>query len=517
MIKFSRRQGVMKPEQGMTLSELTAGLHVRLSRGDGQTVVSDLVDDSRQASVGCAFVARPGSQADGRRYVEDAIRRGAAAVIEADQMSVVGELAERFFGRPGSRLKLIGVTGTKGKSTICFLIQHLLKAAGMPCGLIGTVIIDDGADRRPAELTTPGPIDFSRYLARMVANGCQAAACEVSSHALHQGRTSHLRFTSAVFTNLTGDHLDYHGTMQEYAEAKAKLFDALDADACAVINRDDAYAKRMARGCKAPVVWTTVGGMTDGGASSAAKRLAGELARPYCLAAIHELTGERSEVTFIGPWGAVDAALPLVGKHNVSNALQAIAASHSITDVSSILPQALAACPQVPGRLERVEVQGRTDLPVVFVDYAHTHDALKNVLEALRPSVRGRLICMFGCGGDRDRSKRPKMAAVACELADVVIVTSDNPRREDPDAIIADIMQGAAGKSVIVQRDRAAAIRQAIEMAKADDTVLLAGKGHEDYQIIADSAAAGGTRKIHFDDREHAAAALAKWGRMDHG
>ncbi len=507
-MKFSGRQGVMKPAQGMTLSELTAGLNVRLSRGDGQTVVTDLVDDSRQVTAGCAFVARPGSQADGRRYVEDAINRGATAVIEVDDMNVVGGLAERFFDHPGGKLQLIGVTGTKGKSTICFLIQHLLKAAGMRCGLIGTVIIDDGARQRAAELTTPGPIDFSRCLARMVANGCQAAACEVSSHALHQGRTAHLRFAAAVFTNLTGDHLDYHGTMQEYAEAKAKLFEALDADACAVINRDDAYAQRMARDCRAKLRWTTLNEPANGA--------------DVCRAVLRQMTGERSEVTLIGPWGKVDATLPLVGKHNVSNALQAIAASHSITDVSSILPQALAACPQVPGRLERVMLMadgkwqmadGSSAMPTVLVDYAHTHDALKNVLEALRPSVRGRLICMFGCGGDRDKTKRPKMAAVACELADVVIVTSDNPRREKPDAIISDIMKGATGRSVIVQGDRAAAIGQAIEMAKADDTVLLAGKGHEDYQIIADAASPGGTRKIHFDDREHAAAALAEWVR----
>jgi UDP-N-acetylmuramoyl-L-alanyl-D-glutamate--2,6-diaminopimelate ligase len=509
----------------MKLSQLLKPVGLALVHGDGDLPIGDLVDDSRQATPGCAFLARSASGGDGRSFIADAIARGAVAVVtesaapadvpagvahavapRVDQ-ALAGRLAEVFFDHPSDKLKLIGITGTNGKTTIALLIQHLLRKAGIATGVIGTIYVDDGSQggRREATLTTPGAIDFSRYLARMVACGCKAAVAEVSSHALDQGRTAGLRFDVAVFTNLTGDHLDYHGDMNSYAHAKAKLFADLSDDAWAVVNADDAYGQRMLQSCRANVIRTTLNAGSDGATA---------------LALIHELTASYSDVRFDGPWGRCPVRLPLIGRHNVSNALQALTAANAVTDLSQHMAAALATCPQVPGRLQRVEVNdhaphghGATATPTVLVDYAHTHDALENVLTALRPVTPGRLIALFGCGGDRDKTKRPKMAQVACRLADQVYITSDNPRTEDPQTIIADIVRGVPANqrdAVTVVADRAAAIADCIASTGPGDTVLLAGKGHETYQIV-------GREKRHFDDREQAQLALQAWMRQRAG
>lgn len=488
----------------MNLETLVQDLPVHVTTG-AAVELSDIFDDSRAVTGGSVFIARTGTKADGRQYILDAISRGAVAVIAETEKpanlptelgwavanrldhTLVGELAERFFGRPSTRLKLIGVTGTNGKTTITFVIQHMLRLTGIKAGIIGTVLIDDGAARTPAELTTPGAIDVSRYLAAMVKNGCEAAVAEVSSHALHQGRTSSLRFDVAIFTNLTGDHLDYHGTMDAYADAKAILFERLAPEAWAIVNDDDAWATRMTRDCAARVVHCTMKG--------AAEQTRG------CSAEILSLGADFSRVRFDGPWGSVEVRLPLVGRHNVMNVLESLAAANSVKALSRVAREGLETCPAPPGRLEPVRLEGTTGvLPAVLVDYAHTHDALENVLSALRPVTKGRVIVMFGCGGDRDRTKRPKMAGVACRLADVVVVTSDNPRTEDPAFIIGQILEGVPSESqnkVSIEPDRTRAIEMAIRMAGADDVVLLAGKGHEDYQIV-------GKTKRHFDDREEA-------------
>ncbi len=514
----------------MRLDDLVADLGVRVVAGEPAVQVVELTDDSREVLPGWLFVARRGVRGDGAAHVADAIARGAAAVISettppadlprqvtwcvAEQVDqpLAGRLAERFFGEPSRQLALIGITGTNGKTTTAFVLQHLLQHAGVKCGLIGTVLVDDGAQRATAELTTPGAIAMSRLLSRMVANGCRAAVAEVSSHALHQGRTAALRFEAGVFTNLTGDHLDYHRTMEDYAAAKALLFEHLDERAWAVVNHDDAFGQRMVAHCAARVIWCTMGG--------------DELPAGSCRATPLTLHADRSQARFDGPWGSVEVSLPLVGRHNVFNVLQAIATANAVTAISRTVRDAVASSPAVPGRLEPVsadwpaiadtaadsdDASDAADGPTVLVDYAHTHDALENVLLALRPVVKGKLIVVFGCGGDRDRSKRPLMAAVACKLADRVVITSDNPRTENPEAIIREIQTGvppAAACRVVVEADRARAIARAIGDAQPDDTVLLAGKGHEDYQIVADANAPGGTVKRHFDDREHAAAAL---------
>ena len=506
----------------MLLAELIDGLELVLAHGSGTTPIRDLTDDSRTATPGQLFIARSGAEADGRHYIDQAIAAGAVAVV-ADQQpdappespdgtpiawvvaqnpdqALAGRLAERFFGHPQRDLTLIGITGTNGKTTTAFLIQHLLQEAGMPCGLIGTIHVDDGASTHKSELTTPGAIELSRLLAAMVANGCKAAVLEASSHALSQRRTAALEFKVAVFTNISGEHLDYHASMEDYLAAKAVLFDSLADDAWAILNADDDSAEQIAANCTAGKLWCTLGDA--------------ELDRPTCRAKALELASDHSLVRFDGPWGNVEATLPLIGRHNLANTLQAIAAANAVTDVSDNLRSILERCPQVPGRLEAVRIEGGAPAPTVLVDYAHTHDALANVLETLRPVTKGRLRVMFGCGGDRDRKKRPKMAEVAWRLADDVIITSDNPRTEDPLAIMDEITHGildeviaqddSSGKTCYQCPDRAAAIAAIIADAGCDDVVLLAGKGHEDYQII-------GTEKRHFDDREQAVAALAEW------
>ena len=521
----------------MRLDQLIAGTDLTLVNGSGEVEILDLTDDSRRVTPGALFLARPGPKTDGRQFIQDALTRGAVAIIAhsaltggqmdrpsppraalvqapAVDQALAGRLAERFFGQPSRQLQLVGITGTKGKTTIAFLVQQLLQAAGRPCGMIGTVYVDDGKTRRPAELTTPGAIDFSRYLGAMVANGCQAAVAEFSSHALHQGRVAALKTDVAVFTNLTGDHLDYHGTMEAYARAKAILFTALPPEAWAIINADDPYAADMLRDCGARVIACTLQGATPKLPLSPVHTVSGR---------ILSLKAASSPTILTGPWGQVEVNLPLVGRHNVMNALQAATAVWALTRTSAAdLGQALAATTPPPGRFERVR-SGSPDSavpgPTVLVDYAHTHDALEKALEALKPLTRGRLIVMFGCGGDRDRTKRPKMAAAACRLADVVIITSDNPRTEDPQTIIREVLAGVPSQAAVrdlpaggvasvpacfVEADRGRAIAGTIALARAEDVVLLAGKGHEDYQII-------GTTKRHFDDREEAARALARW------
>ncbi len=490
----------------MRISDLLQGTGAKLASGDPSTTLTDLSDDSRRVVRGGAFIVRCGTRCDGRTFIEEAVQRGASAVIsESDpgthdvawvaaprvDQSFTGRLAERFFAYPSRKLNLVGVTGTNGKTTTSFLVRHLLASSGYRCGMLTTVWNDDGIAHRPATLTTPGPIELSRRLAAMVNHGCRAAVIEVSSHALDQGRVASLAFDVGVFTNLTGDHLDYHDTMDRYAAAKARLFSSLCEDGWAVINADDPYADRMVRDAAASVVRCRVDG--------------GPCGDGQCGAAVLELGTRHTDARLTGPWGTLTVRLPLVGAHNVANALHAVAAASKVANISQTLQRDLETAPAVPGRLEPVRGDGTAPAPTVLVDYAHTDDALRNAISAAKPLTRGRLVVVFGCGGDRDATKRPKMAATACRLADRIIITTDNARSEDPMAIIRDVRggvpQGAATR-VSDEPDRHTAIFSAINEAGPDDIVLIAGKGHEDYQII-------GNRKHHFDDREVAAEALA--------
>lgn len=528
----------------MRLDELIDNLPLALESGKPYAEITGLTDDSRAVAPGMLFIARPGADGDALRFVGQAIQAGASAlllpqmdaealaalddrhdlheglsVILADASATVdqrlcGKLAERFFGEPSRKLKLIGVTGTNGKTTTVTITKHLLESAGHKCGLIGTVELDTGSAQgpTPATLTTPGAIELSRLLAEMVANGCECCVMEVSSHALDQGRAVHLRFSAAAFTNLTQDHLDYHGDMQSYADAKAILFESLGKDAFAVLNADDPFASRMARDCKATIAFSTV--MPH--ASDPSPETVG---RRRCCAVPIEMTSASSTAEFSGRVERITATLPMPGQHNLSNTLQALALTWLTTEpAAEVLRSAIETCKPVPGRLEPVgpdwpnaqASSPKPQAPTVLVDYAHTPDALINVGKALRQLTQGRLITVFGCGGDRDRAKRPLMAQAAQQYADVVVLTSDNPRTEDPQQILDDAAAGFEPATshqppaTHTIHDRAEAIRFAINLASENDTVLIAGKGHEDYQII-------GTTKHHFDDREHVAKALRQW------
>jgi len=494
----------------MRLSELCQRVDGTTCVRGGEREVIAVTDDSRAAGPGTLFVARRGAALDGVSFVRDALARGAigVAVPEADTQRVhafvddsaalvtydaaraalIGELAHEAAGRPAARLRTVGVTGTNGKTTVTYLLRHLLAASGVKCGLVGTVVTDDGRGQCPSSLTTPSATQLADLLSRMVRHGCTAAAMEVSSHALDQSRVAGVAFSAAVFTNLTGDHLDYHGSMDAYAAAKARLFESLEAGAVAVVNGDDPAHARMVRGCAARVVRCS---MSD--------------ASSDCMVRVHRMRPDGMSCAMHGPWGVLEVDLPLAGLHNAMNALQALAVAHWLGAPASPLERALSTCPAPPGRLEPASAP--EDGIAVLVDYAHTDDALLNVLRAVRQTLEpgGRIISVFGCGGDRDRTKRPRMAAVACAHSDRVIVTSDNPRTEDPSAIVADILTGvpegcaAEVESVL---DRADAITRAVHAARPGDAVLIAGKGHEDYQIV-------GTERRPFDDRVVARAALA--------
>lgn len=524
----------------MKLSTLIETLDLRHVAGPSDGEIIDVSDDSRAIADGSLFIARSGSAVDGRKYIVSAIARGARAILAEGEPSedlspgvtwltaenidqtLCSRIGEVFFDHPSRKLKLIGITGTNGKTTTAFLTQHLLGQAGVKTALLGTVYEDDGNERHVAELTTPGGIVFSRFLARAVANGCQAAVAECSSHALEQGRCAALTFHAAVFTNISGDHLDYHNTMDDYAAAKAKLFQQLPERGWAVVNIDDDMAARMlAKVAEGRVMACTL-------SEAAAHPI--ETTANTCRAEAHNFAADRTEARFDGPWGSLSVTLPMVGKHNLYNTLQAIAAAATIVSMKiDELQDALLHCPAPPGRLEPVtthwpdvlSTSTPDALPTVLVDYAHTDGALENVLTAVSDVSAGRLIVLFGCGGDRDKTKRPRMAEVACRYGDVVVLTSDNPRTEDPATIINDALQGIpndARDRVIVEADRALAIDKAIHAANPGDTVIIAGKGHEDYQIILDPNAPASekrTIKIHFDDREQAAAALRKRSNVE--
>ncbi len=476
-------------------------------------VVEFITDDSRRIAPGAAFVARSGTHADGAAFLRQAVAGGATAVVfdpthapagfdvQARQAGAVpvfsskpevllGYLAQAMAGNPADKLQMLAVTGTNGKTTTTFLMRSMLRAAGRRCGLIGTVETDDCRTIVESAMTTPGPLELAGILASVVRNGGTAAVMEASSHALSQDRLAGLRFNVAMFSNLTGDHLDYHITMENYAAAKARLFSDLDPGSWAVVNADDPWSERMLRDCKARV-------LTYGLDREAQFK-----------GTIRRMSGGGMDLEIRGPDAANHVIhSSMVGRHNAQNLLCTIAGAWAAgLTWDQILP-GLDGMDAVPGRLQPVHPPGipPEEMPFhVLVDYAHTHDALKNVLTALRPWTRGRIILVFGCGGDRDTTKRPKMADVAQRLADDIIVTHDNPRTEDPQSILDMILAGFSaanlpGISVIPDREKA--IETAIDAAGEGDIVLIAGKGHENYQII-------GKVRHPFDDVKVAAAAL---------
>ncbi|MGD1943941.1 MAG: UDP-N-acetylmuramoyl-L-alanyl-D-glutamate--2,6-diaminopimelate ligase [Leptolyngbyaceae cyanobacterium] len=469
--------------------------------------VKRLCTNSQACQPGDLFIGMPGTRVDGGEFWPGAIAAGAIAalvspqayknrppekhhpealVIPFDDMAIVcAEAATGFYDAPGQAMQLVGVTGTNGKTTTTHLIEALLKQADQPTGLLGTLYARWPGHDTVAIHTTPFAVDLQADLAAAREAGCRSMVMEVSSHALAQKRVWGCPFAVSVFTNLTQDHLDYHQTMAAYFEAKALLFNDDYLQGRAVINQDDAYGQQLLQ---------RVG---EKGWSYSVENATADL---YTSDLVYGASGVSGRLHT--PQGSVPFSLPLVGQFNLSNMLAAVGAA---LHLGVTLDQVTACLPQfggVPGRMERVVVSPEQAVSVI-VDYAHTPDSLQNALTAARPFVTGRLICVFGCGGDRDRTKRPQMGKIAYDLADIAIATSDNPRTEDPQRILADVVAGIPvtlpAEQVVC--DRAEAIRVAIAQAEPGDCVLIAGKGHEDYQIL-------GTEKIHFDDREQARAAL---------
>lgn len=503
----------------MTLGALVAAArtvapdasHRVSTTSSNETIVTGVTHDSRTAAPGVVFVAIRGQRADGAAFAHAAAASGAVAVVSEDEAPAgfpvpwiqtsdarlaLAELAALVHDHPSEALTVVGVTGTNGKTTTTYLLASIFDAAGLPCGRLGTVTVRTGpkpTDEVEASHTTPEASEVQRLLRDMVTRGCRACAMEVSSHALVLHRVASTRFAAAIFTNLTRDHLDFHGDMASYFEAKCRLFDLLPPDAPAIINIDDPRGAELATRVSRPVTF---------GIHKQAD------VRPESVQL--SLDGLAFNVTT--PTGTLAVRSSLVGWPNVYNTLGVVATAISLGIPHEAIERGLANLEGVPGRFQ--VVSGSTDDVRVVVDYAHTDDALKNLLETARPLTHGRLITVFGCGGDRDKTKRPLMGAVAARLSDLVVLTSDNPRSEEPTRIIDDIKRGIvqpsdpnaptrAGTPMLVHVDRRIAIEQAIRASRAGDVVLIAGKGHEKTQTIGD-------RVSPFDDVEVARAALSQ-------
>jgi UDP-N-acetylmuramoyl-L-alanyl-D-glutamate--2,6-diaminopimelate ligase len=470
----------------MQLKTLLAAIPVRQIIGPPDRTVESIAYDSRRVQRNGLFVALRGEKFDGHQFIAPAIEKGASVIVAErsgeypratsvlvdNTRTALADLSAAFYQFPARKLKLAAVTGTNGKTTTTFLIQHICEKSGLRCGLIGTVRYQLGERILPATRTTPESLDLQELFSQIVNAGCRAAAMEVSSHALAQDRTRGLEWDVAVFTNLTQDHLDFHGTMENYFAAKAKLFTGLDSQEkkrkpVAVINIDDHYGEQLLGKISKNVATIT-----------------------YGMSARADFRASNYRMEFGGTSYRLDARgksylvrVPLIGRFNVANSLAALAAANAMGIGVREAVLSLGKSPQVPGRLEIVPAKRQFQ---VFVDYAHTPDALLNVIKTLRELEPRRLIVVFGCGGDRDREKRPLMAQVVDLHSDYGIITSDNPRKEDPAAIMAEVEKGFRSSHYEKIIDRAEAISRAIALAQPHDIILIAGKGHETYQEFAD-------------------------------
>lgn len=477
----------------MKLREVLAGADVIEISGDGDVEVSALAYDSRRVSPGTLYFAVPGHTADGHDFAPLAVQAGAEAVVVerllelepyvvqacvSDARAAMAHAAVRFYDDPTADLRVAGITGTNGKTTTAFLLRHLLEAGGTPTGLLGTVTRIVGGTEETVERTTPEAIDLQATFRRMLEAGDRACAMEVSSHALSLRRSDGIRFAVATFTNLTQDHLDFHADMEDYFQAKRRLF-VTGAAERAVVNLDDPYGERLLAELD-PVTSFSA---------------AGDPRADYrALDVAFDVKGARFRCA--GSDAEAEVEMPLPGRFNVENALAAIATAGELGVPLTDAAAALGRAARVPGRFEPID-EGQPF--AVLVDYAHTPDSLENVLNAARQLTEGRVICAFGCGGDRDREKRPVMGEIGARLSDVCVVTSDNPRSENPAAIVDEILVGVPADGpaeVLVEVDRRAAIALALDTAGPGDVVVIAGKGHEQGQEFA------GGRKVPFDDRD---------------
>ncbi len=509
----------------MQLSQLLDGVPNARVSGDPATGIRGLAYDSRAVEPGFLFAALRGQKRDGNEFVEQAIARGATAVLSArpdpghpggvtwvrvdDDRLALALVARNYYGRPDERMTMVGVTGTNGKTTVCFLVESVLREAGQKPCLLGTVVYRYGREEARAERTTPESLDLYRLLDRFITAGARSCAMEVSSHSLVLERVVGIGFKVGVFTNLTQDHLDFHRTMERYLEAKAILFRGLTPSSVAVLNADDPHTPHLRAATRARVVTFGTGAGSDVRLASVRATMRGTEATIEVASGV-EGRGE--------PAGRLEVRSPLLGRPNALNLATAAAAGLALGLPRAAIVRGLEAVEGVTGRFERLD-EGQPF--TVLVDYAHTDDALKNLLTAVRELGPRRVVMVFGCGGDRDRAKRPKMGFAAAVDSDVVVVTSDNPRSEGPQEIIDEILPGVrraltgdAGRDpdpsrCLVIPDRKEAIRRALALAREGDCVVIAGKGHETYQILGD-------RTLPFDDREVARDILRAHGQAAH-
>ncbi len=463
------------------LKDILNQVPYKTKRGISGITVKRITDDSRKVAPGDLFIALPGYNVDGYKFIGVAIKNGARVIVSEkdfeapknvikvivkDARAASGLIAANFYGRPSKKLRIVGVTGTNGKTTITYIIENIFKEAGIPAGVIGTINYRIGARRLPAANTTPGPIELQALFGKMLKSGVKDVVMEVSSHSLDQGRVDRVLFDVGIFTNITKEHLDYHKTIKKYFAAKVKLFDKLTDGAVAVLNNDD----RMVSGLKKRIKNRSLTyGLTN---------------RSDVMACSIKLSLDKTSFSVKTPVGSFAVSTRLIGRHNVSNILASVAAGIALKIPLGLIKKGIESFKAVPGRLELVD-EGQPFK--VFVDFAHTENALYNILSLLREVVPNRnIITVFGCGGNRDRAKRPLMGNVACKFSDNVIITSDNPRFEDPSAIISQIESGIRGEfsNYDIVEDRRDAIDKALSMASKGDVVVIAGKGHEKCQII---------------------------------
>jgi UDP-N-acetylmuramoyl-L-alanyl-D-glutamate--2,6-diaminopimelate ligase len=486
------------------LRDVLNGVRYKADRDISGVAVKGVTNDSRRAVAGDLFIVLRGYRVDGYGFISGAVKRGVKIIVSEkdfkapknvikvlvkDTRAASGLIAANFYGNPSKKLRITGVTGTNGKTTITYIIENILKEAGIPTGVIGTINYRIGGKRLPAANTTPGPLELQALFGRMLKSGVKDVVMEVSSHSLDQGRVDHVLFDVGIFTNITKEHLDYHKTIKKYFDAKAKLFDKLKSGAVAVLNNDDRMVSDLRKRVKGKVLTYGLKHKSD------------------IMACGISLSLDSASFTIKTPGGSFVASTRLIGRHNISNILASVAAAIALKIPLTLIKRGVESSRAVPGRLELVD-EGQPFK--VFVDYAHTEDALYNVLSLLREMVPDRnIITVFGCGGNRDSAKRPLMGNVACKFSDSVVVTSDNPRFEDPFAIISQIESGIRGEfsNYNVIEDRRDAINKALSMASKGDVVVIAGKGHEKYQIIKE-------RAIPFDDCAVARSALKKIVRI---
>lgn len=472
------------------IKDILKGVEHRSGSSFLDAKVKGIADDSRKVRRGDLFIAAHGHATDGYKFIGNAVQKGARIIISdrdfnapayvkkiivKDTLSAIPIIADNFYGHPSKHLKLVGVTGTNGKTTVTYLIESILNGAGKKAGVIGTINYRIGGRTVPAKNTTPGPLELQSLLSEMLGKKAGYVVMEVSSHSLDQDRIARLSYDVAIFTNITKDHLDYHKTAANYFKAKAKLFKKLKKNGVAVINNDDKKAALLKRGIDNRILTYGISKRSD------------------VMAKDIKLSMGSSSFTVKTPSGSFDVVTRLIGMHNVSNILASIAAALALGIRPDAIKKGIGSFQSVPGRLEPVD-NGQPFK--VFVDFAHTEDALYNVLSLLREVAQdGRIITIFGCGGNRDRTKRPLMGRVACRLSDKVVITSDNPRFEDPGFIISEIEKGIKGMftNYEITPDRREAIGKALRSAGSGDIVLIAGKGHEKYQLVKD-------RVIPFDD-----------------